>query len=84
MNSPVRSPETEPAREDRRRNTADRLPSFLTVDEVAAFLRVNRKTLYEAIRLNQVRGAVRFGKVIRLSREALLRWALGSGRPGGD
>ncbi|CAM3246241.1 Helix-turn-helix domain-containing protein [Corallococcus soli] len=36
-------------------------PEFLTVDEAAALLRVNRKTLYESIRLGQVRGSFAWG-----------------------
>jgi excisionase family DNA binding protein len=46
----------------------------LTVDEAAAFLRVNRKTLYAAIQKGEVPGVVRIGKTIRLSRAALLDW----------
>lgn len=60
---------------------------ILTVDEAAALLRVNRKTLYEAIRLDQVPGVIRLGRVIRIRRDALLNspWgncgpALGDGR----
>ena len=58
----------------------DRLPSLLTVEEAARFFRINRKTLYEAIRLAQVPGVVRFGKSIRLGREALKRWIRGLSR----
>ncbi len=29
-------------------------PEFVTVDEAAAILRINRKTLYEAIRLGEI------------------------------
>jgi excisionase family DNA binding protein len=46
----------------------------LTVDEAAALLRVNRNTLYEAIKLGQVPGVARIGKTIRLSRAALIDW----------
>ena len=60
-----------PAKE---KNTIDRLPSLLTVDEAARFFRINRKTLYEAIRLGQVPGTVRFGKSIRLGRDAVKAW----------
>ncbi len=45
---------------------------FLTVDEAADLLRVNRKTLYEVIRLSQPPWAMRFGRSIRVSRTALL------------
>lgn len=46
-------------------------PEFLTVDEAAALLRLNRKTLYESIRLGQVPGVVRVGRAIRIARAAL-------------
>nr|WP_141591323.1 helix-turn-helix domain-containing protein [Myxococcus sp. AB056] len=55
------------------------LPAFLTVDEAAGLLRVNRKTLYEAIRLSQVPGIVRLGRALRIQRSALLDWHLGNG-----
>ncbi len=48
------------------------LPDIITVDEAASLLRVNRKTLYQVIRLNQPRWAIRFGRTIRVSRTALL------------
>ena len=35
---------------------------ILTVEEAAALLRVNRKTLYEVIRLAQPQWAMRFGR----------------------
>ena len=64
------------------------LSEILTVDEAAVLLRVNRKTLYEAIKLDQLPGAViRLGRTIRLRRQALLSSyaatpgpALGAGR----
>jgi excisionase family DNA binding protein len=60
----------------------DLLSEILTVDEAAALLRVNRKTLYEAIRLDQLPGAViRLGRAIRIRREALLSSSLGNGGP---
>ncbi|QSQ17200.1 helix-turn-helix domain-containing protein [Myxococcus landrumensis] len=55
-------------------------PEFLTVDEAAALLRVNRKTLYEAIRLGQVPGVVRVGKSLRIRRTSLVESAQGKGR----
>ena len=51
---------------------ADAAPAFLTVEEAAEILRVNRKTLYEAIRLEQVPGVARIGKTLRIRRAALL------------
>ncbi|NRD67099.1 helix-turn-helix domain-containing protein [Corallococcus exiguus] len=56
-------------------------PSFLTVDEAAELLRVNRKTLYEAIRLGQLPGVIRLGRCVRLSRATMLSWASGNGGP---
>ncbi|WP_404370404.1 helix-turn-helix domain-containing protein [Corallococcus coralloides] len=56
-------------------------PDFLTVDEAAELLRVNRKTLYEAIRLGQVPGVVRLGRCVRLSRATMLSWSPGQGGP---
>ena len=58
-------------------NTNER-EALLTVDEAAEMLRVNRKTLYEAIRLNEVPGVVRVGKAIRVSRFALHAWITGA------
>ena len=54
---------------------------FLTVQEAAAVLRVNHKTLRETIRLEQVPGVVRLGRAIRLNRSALLGWSTGSACP---
>ena len=59
---------------------ADAAPAFLTVEEAAEILRVNRKTLYEAIRLEQVPGVARIGKTLRIRRAALLEWTAGKGR----
>ena len=49
---------------------------FLTIDESAALLRVNRNTLYEAIRLGQVPGVLRIGRLLRLRRADLTGAAL--------
>jgi excisionase family DNA binding protein len=56
-------------------------PDILTVDEAALLLRVNRKTLYEVIRLSQPRWAIRFGRSIRVSRSALLEAFRSKGGP---
>ena len=45
----------------------------LTVDEAAALLKVNRNTLYEGCARNEIPHR-RIGKLIRLSREGLMRW----------
>jgi excisionase family DNA binding protein len=46
----------------------------LTVDEAAVLLRLNRKTLYQAIAEGKVPGTVRIGRAIRISRSALESW----------
>jgi len=60
-------------------STRAELPEFLTVDEAAGLLRVNRKTLYESIRLGQVPGVVRIGKALRIRRAALVESSPGKG-----
>jgi excisionase family DNA binding protein len=54
-------------------------PDILTTDEAAAFLRVDRKTLYEAIRQQQIPGVIRIGRCVRLHRDTLLTWIHGGG-----
>ena len=56
-------------------------PEFLTIDEGAQLLRLNRNTLYEAIRLGQVPGVLRVGRLLRLRRADLTGRAL---TPGGS
>lgn len=55
--------------------------AVLTIDEAACLLRVNRKTLYDAVRMGQVPGVVRLGRTIRIGRTALLSWVQGNGGP---
>jgi excisionase family DNA binding protein len=49
-------------------------PEVLTVDEVAALLRVNRKTVYAAFRRGELAGGRRIGGTIRFCRERVLEW----------
>jgi len=56
-------------------------PEVMTVEEVAALLRVNRKTVYAAIKANTIPGTRKIGTVIRVSRDAVLRW-MASGQTG--
>jgi excisionase family DNA binding protein len=44
---------------------------FLTVDEAAEMLRVNRKSLYQAIERGEIPGVVRIGRTLRIRRAAL-------------
>jgi excisionase family DNA binding protein len=50
------------------------LPPVLSVEEVAALMRINRKTAYAAIAEGEVPGVRRLGRCIRVSRDVLLRW----------
>jgi excisionase family DNA binding protein len=50
------------------------LPEVLTVPELMALLRISRNTAYEGLRSGQIPGAVRVGKAIRVSKDAVLRW----------
>lgn len=56
-------------------------PPILTAQELAAFLRVDRKTVYEAAARGDIPGAVRLGRVLRFSRAAVLAWARDGLRP---
>jgi len=57
------------------------LPAVLTADELAALLRVDRKTVYGLITRGDIPGVRRLGKTIRISRDAVLRWlSEGQGR----
>ena len=55
------------------------LPEVATVDEVARFLRLNRKTVYDAVRANALPGARRVRNAIRVHRETLLAWLAAGG-----
>jgi len=50
------------------------LPVILTVDELADLLRVNRKTVYEAVRRREIPGVRRIGTTLRVHRDTVLRW----------
>jgi excisionase family DNA binding protein len=56
------------------------LPAVLTVDELAAYLRLNRKSVYAAIREGAIPGARRIGGTIRIDRDTVLTWLSGEGR----
>jgi excisionase family DNA binding protein len=51
---------------------------MITVDEAAEFFRCNTKTIYDAIKLGQLPGAVRLGRLIRVHKPTMLAW-VGSG-----
>ena len=50
------------------------LPEFLKATEVAALLRVNRNTVYEAVQRDEIPGVVRVGRVLRFRRDAIISW----------
>jgi excisionase family DNA binding protein len=49
------------------------LPPVLTVDELAAFLRLGRKAVYAGIREGEI-PAVRVGRRVLIYRDAVLEW----------
>jgi excisionase family DNA binding protein len=55
-------------------SVSETLPAVLTVDELAAFLRLDRKSVYAAVRNGEIPGGRRVGRAIRFSRDTVLRW----------
>lgn len=55
------------------------MPEVLTVEEVAAWLRINKKTVYDAAKAGQI-PCCKVGRILRFSREAVLNWLHGQGR----
>lgn len=47
------------------------LPELVTVDEMAAFLRVGRNAAYELVKTGAIK-SLKFGKLIRVPKAALL------------
>lgn len=78
---PPAGAEREAPTRDAERDDAGAEASVLTVDEAARLLRVNRKTLYDAVRQGRVPGVIRLGRSIRIGRTALLGWLRGNGSP---
>lgn len=52
-------------------------PDVLTVEQAAEFLQIGRRQMYEAIGRGEIPHR-RIGRIIRLSRAALVRWLDGS------
>jgi excisionase family DNA binding protein len=53
----------------------------LTADELAVMLRLDRKTVYAAIKAGDIPGVRTFGRAIRISRATVVAWlASGQGR----
>jgi excisionase family DNA binding protein len=55
--------------------------AVLTVDELAALLRVNRKTIYDAFQRGELPGGRRIGRTIRFARAVILAWLNEGDRP---
>ncbi|MGK4001131.1 helix-turn-helix domain-containing protein [Sorangium sp. So ce1036] len=53
--------------------TADE--DFFTPDELAAYLRISRKTVYGLIRDGVIPGVKRLKRILRIYRPAVLEWA---------
>lgn len=47
---------------------------FMTVEEVAAMLRLNRKTIYDAVKHDELPGAKNVRGTIRIRRETVVAW----------
>ncbi len=60
--------------------TSGELPVFLTVDELAAFLRINRDTAYRLCASREIPGVRKLGRCIRIHRETVLAWFVGQDR----
>lgn len=70
-----------PANDETPTSPAPPLPEVLTVEQVAALLRVNRKTVYEMVQRNEIPGIRFCGRMIRAHRDTVIRWlADGQGR----
>lgn len=70
------------SRTDGRKTSADSrdIPEVLRVSELAALLRMNRKSVYAALEAGLIPGARRVGRAIRVSRDAVMDWLARSGR----
>lgn len=54
--------------------TESELPDIMNVDQCAAFLQVNRKTVYEMVKLGELPGAQNCRGVIRIRKKSMLAW----------
>jgi excisionase family DNA binding protein len=59
----------------------DAMPDVLTMEEMAALLRVDRKTAYAAVMRGEVPGVRRIGRCIRISRSAVMAWLAEGDQP---
>ena len=73
MNSATETPQEEIS-ETENKIESKTPQEVMTADEVAALLRVNRKTVYTAFKLGEIPGGRRIGGTIRFHRAAVLQW----------
>ena len=59
------------------------LPQFLTVEEWRTFMRIGRSSAYDLIRQGLV-PVVRWGRTVRISHEAVMRFVNGEGPDGNN
>lgn len=57
-----------------RKDQGHELPTVMIVAELAAFMRVDRKTIYDLIAAGKLPGARRCGRSVRIHRDTILRW----------
>ena len=61
------------------------LPAVLTIEELSAYLRLNHKTIRDAIARGEIPGVRRIGGAIRIHRDTVLGWlSAGQGRVAGS
>jgi excisionase family DNA binding protein len=84
---PIQSTDESGKRAEARTRTEERiagedlLPEFLTVAELAEIVRIDKKTIYAAIKRGEIPGARRVGNVIRVHRRTVLDWWCGRALP---
>lgn len=49
-------------------------PPILTVEELAALLRLDHKTVYAMVNRGEIPGVRRFGRTLRIHRDTVLQW----------
>lgn len=61
-------------------STLSRLPTFLTVEELAVLLRISRNAAYASVARGEIPGVTRIGKTIRITRDVVVAWVRGQDR----
>ena len=66
--------------EENTSESPDSLPEFITADELAKLLRVNRKTIYSQFKKGEIPGGRSLTKNIRFHRYTVIDWMRGTVR----